>query len=161
VDSGELTGQRNGAYVTNVEDKMGIKVSTTCELTFGDSSIGGGEQATGWLLGEVHDGINQMFRVIENARMMVGSKAIATLSSGYLNALEYAKERVQGPDLTQASDKTAPRVTITNHPDVRRTLMTQKSHAEGLRSLMLYAATDRKSTRLNSSHVSTSYAVCC
>lgn len=141
VDSGELTGQRNGAYVTNVEDKMGIKVSTTCELTFGDSSIGGGEQATGWLLGEVHDGINQMFRVIENARMMVGSKAIATLSSGYLNALEYAKERVQGPDLTQASDKTAPRVTITNHPDVRRTLMTQKSHAEGLRSLMLYAAT--------------------
>src|SRR5690625_4520503 len=141
VDSGELTGQRNGAYVTNVEDKMGIKVSTTCELTFGDSSIGGGEQATGWLLGEVHDGINQMFRVIENARMMVGSKAIATLSSGYLNALEYAKERVQGPDLTQASDKTAPRVTITNHPDVRRTLMTQKSYAEGLRSLMLYAAT--------------------
>src|SRR5699024_4518132 len=87
------------------------------------------------------DGINQMFRVIENARMMVGSKAIATLSSGYLNALEYAKERVQGPDLTQASDKTAPRVTITNHPDVRRPLMTQKAFAEGLRSLMLYTAT--------------------
>lgn len=134
--TGELTGERNGAFVTNVEKKMGIKVSTTCEVTFGD-----GIPAKGWLLGEVHDGINQMFRVIENARMMVGTKAIATLSTGYLNALDYAKERVQGPDLTQASDKTAPRVTITHHPDVRRSLLTQKSFAEGLRSLMLYAAT--------------------
>ena len=135
-ETGELTGERNGAFVTNVEKKMGIKVSTTCEVTFGD-----GAPARGWLLGEVHDGINQMFRVIENARMMVGAKAIATLSTGYLNALEYAKERVQGADLTQAADKTAPRVTITHHPDVRRSLLTQKAFAEGLRSLMLYAAT--------------------
>jgi len=134
-ETGELTGERNGAFVTNVEKKMGIKVSTTCELTFGD-----GAPAQGWLLGEVHDGINQMFRVIENARMMVGTKAIATLSTGYLNALDYAKERVQGPDLTQASDKAAPRVTITNHPDVRRSLLTQKSFAEGLRTLMIYTA---------------------
>jgi alkylation response protein AidB-like acyl-CoA dehydrogenase len=139
-ESGELTGERNGAYVTNVEHKMGIKVSNTCELTFGDPQIGGGEPAKGWLLGEVHDGIAQMFDVIENARMMVGTKAISTLSTGYLNALEYAKERVQGPDLTQASDKTAPRVTITHHPDVRRSLMTQKSYAEGMRSLVLYTA---------------------
>jgi alkylation response protein AidB-like acyl-CoA dehydrogenase len=139
-ETGELTGERNGAYVTNVEHKMGIKVSNTCELTFGDSQIGGGEPAKGWLLGEVHDGIAQMFDVIENARMMVGTKAISTLSSGYLNALEYAKERVQGPDLTQASDKTAPRVTITHHPDVRRSLMTQKAYAEGMRSLVLYTA---------------------
>ena len=138
-ETGELTGERNGAYVTNVEKKMGIKVSTTCEVTFGDSNLGG--PARGWLLGEVHDGINQMFRVIENARMMVGAKAIATLSTGYLNALEFAKERVQGPDLTQAADKAAPRVTITHHPDVRRSLLTQKSFAEGLRSLMLYTAT--------------------
>ena len=123
-ETGELTGERNGAYVTNVEKKMGIKVSTTCEVTFGD-----GAPAQGWLLGEVHDGINQMFRVIENARMMVGAKAIATLSTGYLNALEYAKERVQGADLTQAADKTAPRVTITHHPDVRRSL----HDAEGVR----------------------------
>ncbi len=141
LETGELTGERNGAYVTNVEKKMGIKVSTTCEVTFGDPSTGGGEPARGWLLGEVHDGINQMFRVIENARMMVGAKAIATLSTGYLNALEYAKERVQGADLTQASDKTAPRVTITHHPDVRRSLMTQKSFAEGLRSLVVYTST--------------------
>ncbi len=88
----------------------------------------------------MHDGIAQMFQVIENARMMVGTKAIATLSTGYLNALDYAKSRVQGPDLTRASDKTAPRVTITHHPDVRRSLMTQKSFAEAMRALVLYTA---------------------
>ncbi|HEX5771632.1 MAG TPA: acyl-CoA dehydrogenase [Nocardioidaceae bacterium] len=140
-ETGELTGERNGAYVTNVEKKMGIKVSNTCEVTFGDSAVGGGEPAKGWLLGEVHNGIAQMFQVIENARMMVGTKAIATLSTGYLNALEFAKSRVQGADLTQAADKTAPRVTITHHPDVRRSLMTQKSYAEALRALVLYTAT--------------------
>jgi alkylation response protein AidB-like acyl-CoA dehydrogenase len=99
-----------------------------------------GPASGGWLLGEVHDGIAQMFQVIENARMMVGTKAIATLSTGYLNALDYAKERVQGADLTQAADKTAPRVTITHHPDVRRSLMTQKSFAEAMRALVLYTA---------------------
>ena len=134
-ETGELTGERNGVHVTNVEHKMGIKVSNTCEVTYGEN-----EPAKGWLLGEVHDGIAQMFQVIENARMMVGTKAIATLSTGYLNALEYAKERVQGADLTQASDKTAPRVTITHHPDVRRSLMTQKSFAEAMRALVLYTA---------------------
>ena len=139
-ETGELTGERNGVYVTGVEHKMGIKVSNTCELTFGDPGVGGGEPARGWLLGEVHNGIAQMFQVIENARMMVGTKAIATLSTGYLNALEFAKERVQGADLTRAADKTAPRVTITHHPDVRRSLMTQKAYAEAMRSLVLYAA---------------------
>jgi alkylation response protein AidB-like acyl-CoA dehydrogenase len=147
-DTGELTGERNGVYATGVEKKMGIKVSTTCELTFGDPSVGGGEPATGWLLGEVHDGIAQMFQVIEHARMMVGTKAIATLSTGYLNALEYAKERVQGPDLTQAADKTAPRVTITHHPDVRRSLLTQKAYAEALRALVVYAATYQDRVRI-------------
>ncbi len=140
-ETGELTGERNGAYVTNVEKKMGIKVSNTCEVTFGDPGVGGGEACTGWLLGEVHDGIAQMFQVIENARMMVGTKAIATLSTGYLNALEFAKSRVQGPDLSQAADKTASRVTITHHPDVRRSLMTQKAFSEALRALVLYTAT--------------------
>ena len=139
-ETGELTGERNGAYVTNVEHKMGIKVSNTCEVTFGDPGVGGGEAAKGWLLGEVHDGIAQMFQVIENARMMVGTKAIATLSTGYLNALDYAKSRVQGADLTQSGDKTAPRVTITHHPDVRRSLMVQKSFAEAMRALVLYTA---------------------
>src|SRR6476660_2442191 len=139
-ETGQSTGERNGVYVTGVEHKMGIKVSNTCELTFGDPGVGGGEPARGWLLGEVHDGIAQMFQVIENARMMVGTKAIATLSTGYLNALDYAKERVQGPDLAQAADKTAPRVTITHHPDVRRSLMTQKAFSEAMRALVLYTA---------------------
>jgi hypothetical protein len=71
---------------------------------------------------------------------MVGTKAIATLSTGYLNALEYAKTRVQGADLAQSADKTAPRVTITHHPDVRRSLMVQKSFAEAMRALVLYTA---------------------
>ena len=139
-ETGQATGERNGVYVTGVEHKMGIKVSNTCELTFGDPGVGGGEPARGWLLGEVHNGIAQMFQVIENARMMVGTKAIATLSTGYLNALDFAKERVQGADLTEAADKTAARVTITHHPDVRRSLMTQKSFAEAMRSLVLYTA---------------------
>jgi hypothetical protein len=135
-ETGEL-GERNGVYATNVEHKMGLKVSNTCEMTFGEH----GTPAKGWLLGDVHDGIRQMFMIIEYARMMVGTKAIATLSSGYLNALEYAKNRVQGADLTENSNKAAPRVTITHHPDVRRSLMLQKSYAEGLRALVIYTAT--------------------
>ncbi|MER7394362.1 acyl-CoA dehydrogenase [Streptomyces sp. NPDC000151] len=134
-ETGEL-GARNGVYATNVEHKMGLKASNTCEMTFGDK-----HPAKGWLIGEKHDGIRQMFRIIEFARMMVGTKAIATLSTGYLNALEYAKERVQGPDLAAFTDKKAPRVTITHHPDVRRSLMTQKAYAEGMRALVLYTAT--------------------
>jgi len=133
--TGEL-GERNGAFVTGVEHKMGLKVSTTCELSFGIN----GAPAVGYLLGDKHDGIAQMFQVIEYARMMVGTKAIATLSTGYLNALEYAKQRVQSADLTRANDKTAPRVTIIHHPDVRRILMKQKAYAEGLRAVYLYTA---------------------
>ncbi|WP_045742559.1 acyl-CoA dehydrogenase [Actinoplanes rectilineatus] len=133
--TGEL-GERNGVYATNVEHKMGLKVSNTCEMTFGEHGV----PAKGWLLGERHEGIRQMFMIIEYARMMVGTKAIATLSTGYLNALEYAKNRVQGADLAQNTDKAAPRVTITHHPDVRRSLMLQKSYAEALRALVVYTA---------------------
>jgi alkylation response protein AidB-like acyl-CoA dehydrogenase len=136
-------GERNGVYVTNVEHKMGLKVSTTCELTFGAK-----HPAIGTLVGGVHDGIRQMFLVIENARMLVGTKAIATLSTGYLNALDYAKNRVQGPDLTKQTDKTAPRVTITHHPDVRRMLMLQKAYVEGMRALVLYTATQQDAVQL-------------
>ena len=134
LDTGEL-GDRNGVFATNVEHKMGLKASTTCELRFGETA-----PAVGWLLGDVHDGIAQMFQVIENARMLVGTKAIATLSTGYLNALDYAKTRVQSADLTRMTDKTAPRVTIINHPDVRRSLMLNKAYAEGLRALVAYTA---------------------
>ncbi|MBF6203489.1 MULTISPECIES: acyl-CoA dehydrogenase [Nocardia] len=129
-------GERNGVYVTGVEHKMGLKSSPTCELTFG----GHGIPAKGWLVGEVHNGIAQMFQVIENARMMVGVKSSGTLSTGYLNALAFAKERVQGADLTQMTDKAAPRVSIIRHPDVRRSLAMQKAYAEGLRAVYLYTA---------------------
>jgi alkylation response protein AidB-like acyl-CoA dehydrogenase len=132
---GEI-GERNGVYATNVEHKMGLKASTTCELTFGAD-----RPAVGTLVGGVHDGIRQMFVIIEFARMMVGTKAIAALSAGYLTALDFAKTRVQGADLTRFTDKTAPRVTIIHHPDVRRLLMLQKAYAEGMRALVLYAAT--------------------
>ncbi|WP_330233336.1 acyl-CoA dehydrogenase [Nocardia sp. NBC_00508] len=129
-------GERNGVYVTGVEHKMGLKSSPTCEVTFGGSDL----PAKGWLVGEVHNGIAQMFQVIENARMMVGVKSAGTLSTGYLNALDYAKQRVQGADLTRMTDKAAPRVTITHHPDVRRSLAMQKAYAEGLRAVYLYTA---------------------
>lgn len=134
-DTFEL-GARNGVFATGLEHKMGIKSSPTCELTFGATDL----PAVGYLVGDVHNGIAQMFTVIEHARMTIGVKAAGTLSTGYLNALAFAKERVQGADLTQMSDKTAPRVTIIHHPDVRRSLMTQKAYAEGLRALYLYAA---------------------
>jgi alkylation response protein AidB-like acyl-CoA dehydrogenase len=138
-------GERNGVKVTNLEHKMGLKVSTTCELTFGGDPD---RPAVGTLVGGVHDGIRQMFLIIEHARMMVGSKAIETLSTGYLNALDFARNRVQGPDLTRQLDKTSPRVTIIHHPDVRRMLMLQKAYAEGLRALMLYTATQQDAVQL-------------
>ena len=140
-------GERNGAVVTKVEKKMGIKGSATCEMSFGD-----GKPARGLLVGGVHDGIKQMFHVIEQARMAVGVKSAATLSTAYLNALEYAKERVQGPDLLRAMDKTSPRVAIIRHPDVRRMLMSQKAHAEGMRALCLYTAWVQDQVEIQGGH---------
>jgi len=138
-------GERNGVKVTNLEHKMGLKVTTTCELTFGSDPD---RPAVGTLVGGVHDGIRQMFMIIEHARMMVGTKAIETLSTGYLNALDYAKNRVQGPDLTKQTDKASPRVTIIHHPDVRRMLMLQKAYAEGMRALVLYTATQQDAVQV-------------
>src|SRR5260370_41695606 len=99
VNGDGTLGERNGVFITNVEHKMGLKASTTCEVPFGTDS-----PAVGTLVGGVHDGIRQMFKVIEDARMMVGTKAIATLSTGYLNALDFARDWVQGADLTQMTD---------------------------------------------------------
>ncbi|HEX2686041.1 MAG TPA: acyl-CoA dehydrogenase [Kofleriaceae bacterium] len=128
-------GARNGCVVTKVEHKMGIRGSATCELTLGD-----GVPCRGLLIGDVHQGIAQMFHVIEYARMAVGTKSMATLSTAYGNALAYTRERKQGADLTQQTDKTAPRIEIIRHPDVRRMLMLQKVFAEGLRALISWAA---------------------
>ena len=141
-DTGEI-GERNGIYATRLEHKMGLNVSATAEINMGEK-----EPCVGYLLGDVHDGIRQMFKIIEYARMMVGTKAISTLSTGYLNALSYAKSRVQGPDLTKQLDKASPRVTIINHPDVRRSLLTQKAYAEGMRALVLYTASIQDSIML-------------
>ena len=133
-ETGEL-GKRNGVYVTSVEHKMGLNVSATCEVNLGEK-----EPAVGYLLGDVHEGIAQMFKIIEFARMMVGTKAIATLSAGYQQALLYAKQRIQGGDMKVMNDKASPRVSIIHHPDVRRSLMVQKSYSEGMRALVLYTA---------------------
>jgi hypothetical protein len=135
LETGDL-GKRNGVYVTGLEDKMGLNVSATCEVNLGEK-----EPAVGYLLGDVHQGIAQMFKIIEFARMMVGTKAIATLSAGYQQALAYAKTRVQGGDMKVMNDKASPRVTIIKHPDVRRSLMVQKAYSEGMRALILYTAT--------------------
>ena len=134
LETGAL-GKRNGVYVTALESKMGLNVSATCEVNLGEK-----EPAVGYLLGDVHQGIFQMFKIIEFARMMVGTKAIATLSAGYLQALSYAKVRVQGGDMKVMNDKASPRVTIIKHPDVRRSLMVQKAYSEGMRALVLYTA---------------------
>jgi alkylation response protein AidB-like acyl-CoA dehydrogenase len=140
-------GARNGAQVTKVEHKMGIKGSATCELTLGD-----GVPCRGLLLGEVHQGIAQMFHVIEYARMAVGTKSMATLSTAYGNALAYTRERKQGADLAQQADKAAPRVEILRHPDVRRMLMLQKAFAEGLRALVLWTASIQDHVELEGGH---------
>jgi hypothetical protein len=147
VEEGGTMGERNGVVCTKLEKKMGIKGSVTCELTFGD-----GKPARGLLLGEVHEGIRQMFHIIEQARMAVGMKSMATLSTAYLNALDFAKERKQGADLLAARDKSAPRVTIIRHPDVRRMLMAQKAHAEGMRALNLFTASIQDQVEIKGGH---------
>ncbi|HEX6302391.1 MAG TPA: acyl-CoA dehydrogenase [Acidimicrobiia bacterium] len=135
VEADGSLGPRNGVMATRLEDKMGVRGSATCELTFGERI-----PARGVLVGEVHDGIRQMFRIMDFARMFFGVKAIEALSTGYLNALDYAKTRTQGPDLAEALDLGATPVPIIRHPDVRRMLLDQKAHAEGLRALWLYTA---------------------
>jgi alkylation response protein AidB-like acyl-CoA dehydrogenase len=147
VEADGTLGARNGAVVTKVEHKMGIKGSATCELTLGD-----GVPCRGLLLGDVHDGIAQMFHVIEYARMGVGTKSMATLSTAYLNALDYTRVRKQGADLAHQADKAAPRVEIIHHPDVRRMLMLQKSFAEGLRATVLWTAHVQDQVALRGGH---------
>jgi alkylation response protein AidB-like acyl-CoA dehydrogenase len=147
VEADGSLGARNGAMVTNIEHKMGIRGSSTCELT-----LGANIPCRGLLVGGVNDGIAQMFQVIEYARMGVGTKSMATLSTAYLNALEYTQLRKQGADLAKAADKAAPRVEIIRHPDVRRMLMMQKAFAEGLRGLILYTAHLQDQIELHGGH---------
>jgi alkylation response protein AidB-like acyl-CoA dehydrogenase len=142
-------GERNNVVCTKLEKKMGLKSSTTCEMSYG---IDG--PTRGFLVGDKHDGIRQMFHIIEYARMAVGIKSMATLSTAYKNALEYTKERVQGADLARANDKSSPRVRIIQHPDVRRMLMLQKSHVEGMRALILFTAWTQDQVEIAGGHSS-------
>ena len=123
-------GERNGVEVTAVEHKMGLHASTTCELTFGARPA-----VVGTLVGDTHDGIRQMFMIIEHARMMVGTKAIATLSTGYLTRWSTPRPGCRAPTSLGWPTRPPLAVTITHHPDVRRMLMTQKAYAEGMRAL--------------------------
>jgi alkylation response protein AidB-like acyl-CoA dehydrogenase len=140
-------GERNGVRASKVEHKMGLRGSATCELTFGEDV-----PARGLLLGNDHSGIQQMFQIIEQARMAIGMKSMSTLSTAYHHALAYCRERVQGPDLLRATDKSSPRVPIIRHPDVRRMLMMQKSHAEGMRALLFYAAAIQDEVAIRGGH---------
>ena len=147
VEQDGSLGERNGAVVTNVEHKMGIRGSATCEVTFGD-----GAPCRGLLLGNVHEGIAQMFHVIEYARMGVGTKSMATLSTAYLNALAYTRVRKQGADLKESANKAAPRVEIIHHPDVKRMLMLQKAFAEGLRAVVMWTASIQDQVMVRGGH---------
>jgi alkylation response protein AidB-like acyl-CoA dehydrogenase len=129
-------GENNDVSVASIEHKMGINGSATCVLNFGDA-----DDCVGELVGGVENaGMSQMFRMMNGARIAVGIQGLAAASSAYLNALEYAKERKQGPHFTQWKDPTVPRVPILEHPDVRRMLLDMKAHVEGTRALVMKLA---------------------
>ena len=130
-DDGSL-GEFNDVVCTGIEHKMGIHGSATCSLT-----LGGKGQCRGTLLGEVNKGMRAMFVMMNEARLDVGMQALGCASASFMNALNYARERVQGRHL-QATGKDAPPVPIIQHPDVRRMLLTMKTFTEGIRSIMYY-----------------------
>jgi len=125
-------GEQNDIICTGIEEKMGLHGSPTCSMALGSRG-----KCIGTLLGEENKGLPMMFVMMNHARLMVGSQGLACASSAYLHAVNYARERIQGP-LPSGRDKTS--VAIINHPDVRRMLLTMKSHIEGMRSLLCYIA---------------------
>ena len=130
-DDGSL-GELNDVVCTGIEEKMGIHGSPTCSMT-----LGGKGQCRGMLLGEVNKGMRAMFVMMNEARMDVGIQGFGCASASYLNALNYARERVQGRHL-QAKGKDAPGVPIIQHPDVRRMLLTMKVYSEAMRSIIYF-----------------------
>lgn len=128
-------GEPNDVNCGGIEHKMGIKGSATCTLNFGDEG-----KCHGYLLGQEGQGIQLMFQMMNEARLGVGLQGFALGNLAYLYALKYAKERIQGVEITRMKDPTAPRVPIIKHPDVRRMLMTMKAYTEGLRALIYRAA---------------------
>jgi alkylation response protein AidB-like acyl-CoA dehydrogenase len=124
-------GERNGAFVAGIEEKMGLHGSATCSLVFGAT-----QPCRGYLIGEECQGIQIMFMMMNEARLEVGFQGLAGAAAAYQNSLHYARERVQGTDIRRFGDPDAPRVTINQHPNVRRMLMWQKVHVETMRSLI-------------------------
>jgi hypothetical protein len=131
-DDGSL-GEPNDIVCTGIEEKMGIHGNATCSLALGSKG-----RCRGMLLGEENKGMRAMFRMMNEARLLVGTQGLACASPAYLYAVNYARERVQGRHLLKALDKGAPSVPIIQHPDVRRMLMTMKVYVEGMRSLLYY-----------------------
>jgi alkylation response protein AidB-like acyl-CoA dehydrogenase len=136
-ESGTL-GDPNDVEVANIEHKMGINGSSTCVLNFGDRG-----KCVGWPVGgdaKVNQGMAQMFKLMNSARIAVGIQGLSVASSAFLNALDYAKERKQGSSTAHWKDATAPRVAIIEHADVRRMLLDMKARVEGIRALAVKLA---------------------
>ena len=134
---GTLAGS-NDVSVANIEHKMGINGSATCVLNFGDDG-----KCIGWPVGgdaRLNQGMPQMFKLMNSARITVGIQGFSVASSAFLNALEYAKDRKQGASITHWKDPTAPRVPIIEHADVRRMLLDMKARVEGIRTLAVKLA---------------------
>jgi alkylation response protein AidB-like acyl-CoA dehydrogenase len=127
-------GEFNDVVCTGLEHKMGINGNATCSLT-----LGGKGQCVGELLGEENKGMRAMFLMMNEARLLVGMQGFCCASASYMNAINYARERVQGKNLLQMMDPNASSVPIIQHPDVRRMLISMKSYVEGMRSLLYYA----------------------
>jgi alkylation response protein AidB-like acyl-CoA dehydrogenase len=128
-------GPRNDLICGNIEHKMGIKSSPTCTINFGDEG-----RCQGWLLGEENQGMRLMFQMMNEERLGIGVQGLALASVGYLSALGYARERLQGASLANTKVASAPRAPIIEHPDVRRMLIWMKAVVDGMRSMMLAVA---------------------
>ncbi len=139
VNADGSLGKPNDVQVASLEHKMGINSSATCVMSFGENGDCQGE-----LVGTVeHQGMPQMFKMMNGARIAVGIQGLSVAASAYLNALEYAKDRKQGSHWTKWKDPKAARVAIIEHPDVRRMLLELKAHTEGIRSLVVKLTTHR------------------
>jgi alkylation response protein AidB-like acyl-CoA dehydrogenase len=126
-------GDFNDVVCSGIEHKMGIKSSPTCTLSFGDSG-----SCVGYLLGEQRKGMRIMFQMMNEARLYVGLQGLAISSAAYMHAVTYARNRVQGSHVTQMTNPDAPKVTINQHPDIKRMLLWMKSYVEGMRMLTYY-----------------------
>lgn len=132
VNADGSLGARNGVSVGKIETKMGIHGNATCVMNY--------DGAKGWLLGDLHKGMRAMFTMMNEARLGVGLQGYAVAETAYQNAVVYAKDRLQGRDVTGIKNPTGPADPLIVHPDIRRNLMEQKSFVEGARALTFWAA---------------------